>query len=1724
MGEREKEAAVASSNGWARIVVMTALAIAAVAAGPKDWLRVEAQGPVSPRQRARTLLDNGIDCYRQADYEQADTLLKQAQAGVAELSASERADLENYLARNSTALQGRRDGVMLLHQLEHALSENRTQDAIELAKKLTVNQIYLGTTDKEKATLLLERVRSRGGVVAPAEAGAAEGAGTLARAKLEQSRKLLAQANFDAADQLAQEVEAMHVTFGLAEDNPHKVREDIKLHREDAKFLFNAAREAYKVHDLDRAEHLAKEANAKAKITNFPFIWSDSPGKLLKEIEQERTRTAGGARPAESKDTPPATQVVKASASADLPPTVPPAVPPGGKGNEVGARTQADASMGAGGPIERAEAAKASLQMMEMARKSLQEGKVEVAEQMVVAVRGLNPDTKGWPENLKPDSVMADIKRARVAQAPGQPADPKVPPAPTGKEDPRALVKQAHDLYDAGRLDEAAALANRARSANVKWGLFEENPESLLNKIAKDRAKRDRIESVKVLAEARKQLEAKNFEEARKLVCKAQQLHGDYPIYELGDRPTFVLDDIRKEEQKQKGTKVPPLPADMAQKQPTETKTPAPAPPPTSPVVQNPAPPSKGSSVQLPPPNTNAGFLPDSVRVASNTNVSTTVPAPGVQGVDLRTPPWDPNAPNAPVSDQQHQRSAALLQQGKALEAQGRLIEARQCYEDAKKLLGPIDPRQDDPAGWALIMLRNTAYIQVKTALDAASEAMRSPSSNPARTQKVMDDLARARQVAEVFQLDVAAVDQRIAWVNSCKTGAFLPEPSRIPEFPEGTEQGKSLMHQGYMALTSGDLVNARQFARLAYKEEGYKVRRYAQELLQRIDDEELNQKRMAEAHNYDAGVERYRSKDFAAAFGILSQVNPRMLDGSRQQSLRELLNSPEMQPRVVQVKAQDTGSPTGPAVAGQRTVADHLPPSDMMNADILKKAEMQQDLLVQKLQARSREVQSQAIKLFGQGEDERAIEVLKEFRSQLCQEELSQEKLAFLRRPIENRIQQYNTLKVQMDFEKHRKDGDHIEYGNRSHNELAQQLKDKKVAELMGQFETFYKDGKYADAERVAYLATELDHDNEKAQAAEMMARMEIRVMDEKRRSKVNEKFNYEALEEVYDEGPYPDAKNPLNLNRDFYERTKNRKQFAQGIAIEGKNPVEKQIEQKLYSPVPSSLQWKDTPLDRVLDDLKNWEGINVFLDRDALKEMGISPEAKLSFEIGNGATLQSALTLMLSQLKLTHVIQNEALVITTEQRARGKLVQKVFTVADLVTPHQAPSTDAPGTIAGLKQLSSTVQDNGPAPVVSGQSGTALGTYSGSSSNGEWQKKAVTNTMEQELIRLITGTIQRESWFSMGGTGTIEYYPIGSALVINQTPDIIEQVQQLLDALRRLQDVEVSVELRIVSVADNFFERIGVDFSMNILLDNKKFQPQLLSGQFAPPGFVNSFQPNGFLSGLQQPGVFTTDLNLPISTSSFQATPTPTFGFPGTGTVPFNGGLDVGLAFLSDVQLYMFLEAVQYDQRNHIMQAPKLMMFNGQTGTLVVGANQLLMTNLTVQNFNGQIVVTPTVTSVASNVTLTIVPIVSADRRFVRLDINQTMTNLSPVIPLMPITTTITQQLQIGNPVQPPILFTNFIQQPTFDNLAVSTSVNVPDGGTVVMGGFKRLAEGRNEAGPPILGKIPYLSRLFRNVSYGRQSEHLIMLVTPRIIITEEEEIANTGVVNPLAGGGLGP
>src|SRR5947209_6129060 len=284
----------------------------------------------------------------------------------------------------------------------------------------------------------------------------------------------------------------------------------------------------------------------------------------------------------------------------------------------------------------------------------------------------------------------------------------------------------------------------------------------------------------------------------------------------------------------------------------------------------------------------------------------------------------------------------------------------------------------------------------------------------------------------------------------------------------------------------------------------------------------------------------------------------------------------------------------------------------------------------------------------------------------------------------------------------------------------------------------------------------------------------------------------------------------------------------------------------------------------------------------------------------------------------------------------------------------------------AGSSPMTNLPMGLPPAPTVSqmqGGLGSAFGATSQSQAQAPgynpMQKGGKKNTIEDLLMELIKSTIQPTSWKDMGGPGSIQYYPMGMALVINQTQEVQGDVEDLLKALRRLLDMEVAIEMRLVLVSESFYERIGVDFDVNLRTPvTPGVQNQILNQSFAPFGVINrNLDFRNVLVGLTPAGTLTPDLNVPIKNSSFNFSVPPFGGYTAPTT---DGGISLGLAFLSEIQVFMILEAAQGDSRTNIMMAPKITVFNGQNAVMNVSVTQFVNAGITAFPINGQIVYIP--------------------------------------------------------------------------------------------------------------------------------------------------------------------
>jgi Flp pilus assembly secretin CpaC len=186
-------------------------------------------------------------------------------------------------------------------------------------------------------------------------------------------------------------------------------------------------------------------------------------------------------------------------------------------------------------------------------------------------------------------------------------------------------------------------------------------------------------------------------------------------------------------------------------------------------------------------------------------------------------------------------------------------------------------------------------------------------------------------------------------------------------------------------------------------------------------------------------------------------------------------------------------------------------------------------------------------------------------------------------------------------------------------------------------------------------------------------------------------------------------------------------------------------------------------------------------------------------------------------------------------------------------------------------------------------------------------------------------------------------------------------------------------------------------------------------------------------------------------------------------------------------------------------MQAPKITMDNGQESTFHCGDDIPFLTGVHLTMQDGRLCATPKTDTVFCGIHLRVQPMVSADRRFVRMKLHVLLQNVDKVTPELPVR--VQTKPAEGDPKAVPVSFTQSLEQPEVQTLKVDKTLVIADGCTALLDAGRRLNVGRNEYGPPVLSDIPFVGRLFKNVGYSREPEQVLLLVTPRIIVNEEEE-----------------
>ncbi len=301
--------------------------------------------------------------------------------------------------------------------------------------------------------------------------------------------------------------------------------------------------------------------------------------------------------------------------------------------------------------------------------------------------------------------------------------------------------------------------------------------------------------------------------------------------------------------------------------------------------------------------------------------------------------------------------------------------------------------------------------------------------------------------------------------------------------------------------------------------------------------------------------------------------------------------------------------------------------------------------------------------------------------------------------------------------------------------------------------------------------------------------------------------------------------------------------------------------------------VRFSERPLAEVLETLSQLSGVPIYLDPRGMAAEAVTTDTPVTIRLTQQISLQSALNLILEPLRLSYVIQNEVLRITSEHTRESDVYPRVYNVADLVIPipnfipsynvglpgaireaHNAMHQGVMPTGSGFAPLTLAANDmqrpaTANASVLAQMGATGMLRSPGGRPAQPVGPTGLGGGVQADfdsLIELITSTIAPQSWDDVGGPGAIQGFETNLSLVVSQTQEIHEQIADLLAQLRRLQDLQVTIEVRFITLSDRFFERIGIDFDFDID-DNVQLSPASLQDiDDAGPSLAFGLDPTG--------------------------------------------------------------------------------------------------------------------------------------------------------------------------------------------------------------------------------------------------------------------------------------
>ncbi len=370
------------------------------------------------------------------------------------------------------------------------------------------------------------------------------------------------------------------------------------------------------------------------------------------------------------------------------------------------------------------------------------------------------------------------------------------------------------------------------------------------------------------------------------------------------------------------------------------------------------------------------------------------------------------------------------------------------------------------------------------------------------------------------------------------------------------------------------------------------------------------------------------------------------------------------------------------------------------------------------------------------------------------------------------------------------------------------------------------------------------------------------------------------------------------------------------------------------------------------------------------------------------------------------------------------------------------------------------------------------------------------------EISDFIQSGVEPDSW--VDGTALQIF---GGQLVVTHTAAMQAKIRDFLNDLRRVAGLLVAIEARFISIQDDFLSDFGIDF-------------RGLGGPASVPNQANLTLEDVSSNAPNNSGGAFDNGNLGIPTAS------PSAGIffnnqDPSGPVNFNrdimgrfenifdnslgsrlstvGGMAMQVAIFQNLtQINAVIQAVQKKGRARTLVSPRLSAFNTQRANIAIINQVPYVRDFEVQSAAAAAIANPVMDTVLDGIVFEVVPTISNDRRFITIEVQPTIAEL-----LIPINTFVTT-------LGPTSAVT--IQVPEVRVQSAKTTVRVPDGGAVVIGGLKTARDIDRMSGTPILSDIPLIGVLFRRKGRSIEQSNLVIVIKAHVVDLNDEELRQPG------------